>query len=70
MLAARAIEAADSLWFEDIAAKMMNDRGIPSAFGTGAMVMKRDIRFEEVAGYRVVEPQQDSISERWIFGGY
>jgi hypothetical protein len=49
---------------------MMNDRGIPSAFGTGAMVMKRDIRFEEVAGYRVVEPQQDSISERWIFGGY
>lgn len=70
LLAARAIEAADSLWFEDIAAKIMSDTKVPSAFGTGSIVERRGVRFEEVAGYRMVEPQQDSVSEIWIFGGY
>ncbi len=70
ILASRAIESAESLWFEDIAQKLMNDTGVPSAFGAGSIVHKRGVRFEEVAGYRMVEPQQDSVSEHWIFGGY
>ncbi len=70
ILAATAIEEAESLWFEDIAQKIMNADKIPSAFGTGSIVHKRGFRFEEVAGYRMVEPQQDPVSEAWMFGGY
>ena len=70
MVAAQAIESAESLWFEDIAAKISSASAIQSAFGVGSMVQKRGVRFEEVAGYRMVEPQQDTVSEQWIFGGY
>ena len=40
------------------------------AFGSGSMVSKHGITYEEVAGYRAVEAIREPDSDTWIFSGY
>jgi ABC-type branched-subunit amino acid transport system substrate-binding protein len=68
-LAARVIDAAPSIWFEELAKVTREVRGFESAFGVGGMVEDRGSAWLDVAGYRVIEPIQDPGNQSWVFGG-
>jgi len=67
---AMAAVAAPSTWHEDIAATLKGAKNMPSAFGTGAMVEVDGLTYEDVAGYRLVEPVRLPDSDVWVFGGF
>lgn len=67
---AMAAVAAPSTWHEDIAATLKDAKNIPSAFGAGAMVEVDGLTYEDVAGYRLIEPLRLPDSDVWVFGGF
>lgn len=69
MLVADAVEKAKALTGPEIAAAMGQLNALPSAFGTGAVVGSKGLRYVDVADYRILEPGQDpdSIDGGWMF---
>ncbi len=67
---AMAAQAAPSSWHEDIAATLKVSKDLPSAFGIGAMVQVDGLTYEDVAGYRIIEPVRLPDSDVWVFGGF
>jgi len=70
VLTATAIQTGESLGPKHLAVAASKAKNMAGAFGSGAMVSKRGITFEEVAGYRAVEATREADSETWIFSGY
>ena len=70
VLASTAIQAGESLGPKHLALAASKAKDMPGAFGSGSMVNKRGITYEDVAGYRAVEPTREPDSETWIFAGY
>lgn len=62
--------AAPSTWHEDISATLKETKNLPSAFGTGAMIEVDGLWYEDVAGYRLIEPVKLPDSDVWVFGGF
>ncbi len=69
LLVADAVEKAKELTGVEIAAAMGQLKAIPSAFGTGAVVGSRGLRYVDVADYRILEPGKDpeSLDGSWMF---
>ncbi len=65
-----ASEASKSTWHEDLGAEIGKLTGIPSAFGTGAMVRQGDILYLDLGGYRLIEPVPLPDTDEWVFGGF
>ena len=70
LAAALAAIAAPSTWHEDISATLKESTNLPSAFGVGAMVTVDGLVYEDIAGYRLVEPVKLPDSDVWVFGGF
>ncbi len=70
VLAATAVQNADSLGPKHIAIAAGKAKGMAGAFGSGSMIQERGVTFEDVAAYRPVEATREPDSETWIFAGY
>jgi len=70
VLTATAIQAGESLGPKHLALAASKAKDMAGAFGSGSMVSKHGITYEEAAGYRAVEAIREPDSDTWIFSGY
>lgn len=69
-LAGLAAATAETTWHEDVSKTLKAMKDTPGAFGDGNFVMTDGVSYQDVAGYRIIEPVKLPDSDVWVFGGF